>query len=469
MSHLAKFLRASTVYFVGQVSVKIVAVLMLPVFTAHLSPSDYGYFDVGSAVLSIATALIFVEIATAFLRFGLGSYPSQRLDSIVTCVFVVGMLAAVVYVGVGVGVGVALRLPMWPAALAFGLSSAFSTIYGALSRVFGRNVVFMVSGVASAFVSAACNILFILFLRLGPVSLFLAGSIGGLTQIAIIELAVGGARRVKFRLVDTQLIRSMLRFSMPMVANSIALWCGTGLLRIIVAQTLGTAANGYIAIADRFLVGLSLFATVSALAWQESAFSLVADGDRGAKYSFALDLYMRALGGSLCVMIPLSFVAFPYLVAAQFDRVRVILPVYFMVILLDSVSGFLETVLFAEFQAKSLFYSTALNALVRVTLLLMFLPYLGLWAFIIASLLGSGLMTVMRYLITVRLGVAIRIDLRLLLLLSLGYVFVCFVYFTGNVVVNLATLGATLVALAFLLRKLLARVHSMFRAVRSGE
>lgn len=469
MSHLGRFLRTSTVYFVGQVSVKIVGVLMLPVFTAHLLPSDYGYFDVGSAVLSIATALIFVEIATAFLRFGLGTYASRELGSIVTGVFLVGMFAAVVYVGVGVGVGVALRLPMWPAALAFGLSSAFSTIYGSLSRVFARNVVFMVSGVANALVSAACNILFIVFLRLGALSLFLAGSIGNLTQIAIIEVAVGGARRFKFRLIDGRLIRSMLRFSLPMVANSIALWCGTGLLRIIVAQSLGTAANGYIAIADRFLIGLSLFATVTALAWQESAFSVVADGDRGAKYSFALDLYIRALGGGLCIMIPLSFLAFPYLVATQFDRVKVILPVYFLVVLLDSVSGFLATVLIAELRAKSLFYSTALNALVRLALLLICLPYLGLWAFIIASLVGSGLMTVMRYLINVRLGVAMRIDVRLLALLALGYFFVCLVYFMGNVVVNLATLGAALVALAFMLRKLLARVQSMLRAARSGE
>ena len=461
MRGLGAFVRTAGIYFVGQVSVKILSVLLLPVYTAFLTPADYGYFDVSVVVLSLATAVIYAEVASALLRFGLDPNSEARPHAVPTVAFLSALVSSVFYLALGVVVGFWWAPHLWPAALAFGLSSALCTFYQSLARAYLRNVAFMVSGIANSLVTAVCNIVFLVGLHWGGVSLFAAGFLGNLVQIAIFEGSVGGVRRVRLSSWDRSLFRRMLRFSVPLVANSIFLWCSTGLLRIIVANRLGVAANGYIAVADRFLVGMSIFSSIAALAWQEAAYLASGDPRRAERYSAAMDLYLRALGGGLSVMLPITYLLFPYLVAPSYWEAKTILPLYFVTVVLNALGVFLGTIFTAELRSLPLLYSTGLNAAVSVSVLLACLPSLGIHAFVLASLLGAAGMLVTRYAVCRRAIMKVSFDYRLLTLLIGEYVCAVVIFFHGDVRANALALVVSLGLLVYLLRELLARVGSV--------
>ena len=311
MNSTSKFIKTSFIYMVGQILVKIISFLLLPIFTSMLSPSDYGYFDVTVATMNVITPIIFLEIPTAFLRFVYDYSLEEDKNKVVTNTFFITFISLLLYLNTFIVLGFVKDIKYLPIICFYGISIAINNIYQFLSRGFHHNKTYMLSGVINGLIYASSNILFIVIFKLGIVSLFMSAIIANFIQVFIIELKIRGIKRFNKIYIDYKLIKSMLKFSSPLVVNSISVWCATSLSRIIIASKLGVSTNGYIAIADKFLVAVSMFSSIVALSWQETAFAMKSSDDNNTgKYSLALNMYIKALGCGVLMLIPLTYILF---------------------------------------------------------------------------------------------------------------------------------------------------------------
>ena len=211
MSSTSKFIKTSGVYLIGQILVKLIGVLLLPIFTSILSPVDYGYFDVTLASIGIIAPIIFLEISTALLRFIFEYNNETEKNKVVSNVFVVVMISTIFYAISFIILGLIKDIRYLPLIFTYGLSLAINNIYQFLSRGFEKNKVYMMSGVINSLVYAITNIIFIVVLRWGIVSLFISGIIANVVQIIIIEIKVGGIRRFNKSDIDFKLIKNMIK------------------------------------------------------------------------------------------------------------------------------------------------------------------------------------------------------------------------------------------------------------------
>ena len=103
MSRIKSFIKASGIYFIGNISCKLVSFLLLPLYTEILAPDQMGTYDVSVAYMSFFMSLLYLDIPSSTLRFmmdkeGAEKYKTIKISYIIfsmsTVCYVVSMIIA---------------------------------------------------------------------------------------------------------------------------------------------------------------------------------------------------------------------------------------------------------------------------------------------------------------------------------------------------------------------------------------
>src|SRR3954451_17929984 len=78
LQRLKELLRHSAIYGVGSIIARVLGVLLLPLYTRYLSPSDYGQIETLVALSAVLTALVAQGMKSAFFRFYFDSAKPER-------------------------------------------------------------------------------------------------------------------------------------------------------------------------------------------------------------------------------------------------------------------------------------------------------------------------------------------------------------------------------------------------------
>src|SRR5918911_5613744 len=98
---LTELLRHSAVYGLGSIVARILAVLLLPLYTRYLSPGDYGLIETLVALSAVLTALVAQGMKSAFFRFYFDSAEEERRLLVVRTAFWYVMGAATIVLVAG--------------------------------------------------------------------------------------------------------------------------------------------------------------------------------------------------------------------------------------------------------------------------------------------------------------------------------------------------------------------------------
>ena len=163
MSSIKHFFKSSIVYFIGNVLTKIMSFFLLPLYTYRISTEAMGYYDLSTSYLNILIPVICMEIWTSIMRYMFDYYE---------------------------------------------IRGKYKAIFNGL-LIFGGSVV-----------------LYTLLLGLNMTlnSLYIAMIIGLVVQILILEGRIHLFRHLSVQLFDWELLKSMLRYSIPLSVNSACFW-----------------------------------------------------------------------------------------------------------------------------------------------------------------------------------------------------------------------------------------------------
>ena len=273
----------SVIYGLGGLTQRIVAVLLLPLYTRHLSPADYGAIEVLVALSAVVFALLRAGIQSSFFRFYFQAEDERGRLTVVRTSFWFTMGAATV----ALVVGVALAEPISTAL--FGSSenadlvrAAFVGLWAsmnydqltALFRVEERSVSYSIASLANVLVTVGATILLVVALDKGPIGV-LVGNFSGTLAVWAILLAY---RRSQLGLeFDTDVFRRMTEWGMPLVPSVIALNLIDFSDRFFLVRIKGADELGLYAIGMRISAGLLFLLAAFRTAWPAFAFSIPED------------------------------------------------------------------------------------------------------------------------------------------------------------------------------------------------
>ncbi len=290
-AQLRRLARHSAVYGLGGIVSRILAVLLLPLYTAYLEPSDLGSVGVLVALSAIVVTVLRGGVSTAFFRFYFDSpEPARRLVVVQTAFWFTTATA-------GLAAGLALADPL---ADALGLGgddalvrAAFVGIWAqmnyeqltSLFRVEERSSAFVAASLVNIAITVGATLLLVVVWEQGALGVIVGNFIGTLS----VYLALLAVRREQLGLdFDRSLLRQMQRFGLPLVPSALALIAINFSDRFFLAHLASLDEVGVYELGVRVASAMVLLLTAFRMAWPAFAYSIEDDAEARRTYSFVL-------------------------------------------------------------------------------------------------------------------------------------------------------------------------------------
>ncbi len=285
--------RHSAVYGLGGLVSRILATLLLPLYTHYLPPGSYGRVEIVTASTAVAAIALQLGIASAFFRFYFDAKTDAGKLTVVRTSFwftmsmsTLGLVLGVVFAG---PIGHWLGLGHDPTLVRVGAVGMWAqTNYQqltALFRVEERSVQYAIASVCNVLITVAAMVVFVAVFHWGAIGLV----VGNFTGTLLVYLALLVYRTEQLGLeLDRTLLRKMQAFGMPLVPSALALWTINWIDREFVVWYKGLPEAGVYSAAVKIASVVTFVMIAFRTAWPAFAYSIEDDGEAKRTYAFVL-------------------------------------------------------------------------------------------------------------------------------------------------------------------------------------
>ena len=234
----------TAIYGIGGLVPRILAILLLPIYTRYLGTEGFGKIETVVALTAVLVIVLRMGISSAFFRFYFDSKDEAYRTLVVRTSFWFTMTMATAGLALGwifaSDLDGLLKLgdDPWLVRAAFvGLWAQMNyEQMTSLFRVEERSVQFVIASVANVLITVATTLLLVVVFEKGATGAVVGNFVGTLCVYAVLLVY----RRYQLGLqFSRELLRKMNHFGMPLVPSALALWAINFIDRIFIAHYKG--------------------------------------------------------------------------------------------------------------------------------------------------------------------------------------------------------------------------------------
>lgn len=361
-----KLISNTFIFAVGTFSSKVLVFLLMPLYTNVLSEEQFGMVDLMVQVGNFLLPVVSCGIINGIIRFGLDKY-YKKSD-----VFTTGFLT--IFAGFGILLLLEPLLSHIPylkentfLIYVFVLMSSLRSLCSQFVRAKGYVKLYALDGILSTATTIFFNVLYLVVLKWG-INGYMLAMISADTLSSIFLFYLAGLRHyLRFRHLNLSTAREMLRYSVPLIPNSIFWWINNMASRYLIAWFLGAQANGLFAVAYKIPTIIVLMSNIFMDAWQMSAVSDTSS-KRASFFTHVFLCYQALICTAASSLILFSKVITKILVSDAFYPSWRFIPFLLLSTVFSCMSTFLGSVYMVEKKSVLNFITTGIGALVNVAL-----------------------------------------------------------------------------------------------------
>ena len=287
MNPYRKLLSNTALFGVSTFGARFLTFLLTPLYTRVLSSAEYGVTDLviqtGNLVIPIASA----GIANVVIRYGLDRAGDKREVfttglAVTLAGFFLLLLAAPLLSRIDI-----LSDYLW-LVLLYVLAANIHSVCSQFARAMGHVRLFALDGILRTVLTIGFNILLLLMFPMGVTGYVLANVLADGLAAGFVFVRARQWRYWKPSCVRRRNALRMLRYSAPLVPNTLCSWIINISDRYLIALLAGNAAAGIYAVSNKIPSVLLIVANTFSSAWQLSA---LADQSREEKERFFSNVY----------------------------------------------------------------------------------------------------------------------------------------------------------------------------------
>ncbi len=298
MTYLRRLATTGAAYTASSVVSKLIAVFLLPIYTAYLTPADYGAAEVMLASVIAASIVIRFGVIEAILRFYYlaGERPERVVATGFASLAWTTTIAAAIALAFAEPISEALLeepdaglarlaiLGLWTLTLwEFALT---------LLRLDERARAYFSITVINVLVTIPFTVYLVVVEDMGADGILL-GTFG--TGVFFLAYLLWKERRRLSLVPDVLLLRRMVRFGLPTMPAELTLYSLNFIDRIIIVRLAGLAEAGLYALAVKFANGLQVLARGFQLAFPPLAYSIRDDDEARNAYALLVTWFSAVL------------------------------------------------------------------------------------------------------------------------------------------------------------------------------
>ncbi len=308
MSKESALVKRTAIYAVGNFGSKFLAYVMVLVYSYYITPEDMGYYDLILTTISMVQPLVLFQINDGVYRYLVDAKKEAQGGIIgngfqflclTTLAGEIGLLVICSFME--------LQYAPWIGGLL--ASTMFFAFLQDVVRGLGQSKLYAAVGVLNSLVMLGCETVGLMVFDLGVAALLISKVLANGVCIAVMLVKVTETRGVFTSGMRRDTLFPLLKYSAPLVPNTIGWWVVNSSNRYIILGFLGAASNGIFSMANKFPTILTTVTSIFYLAWQESAIKEYHTPNRDAFFSNVFQkYYVLLLTLCLCAVPATRFV-----------------------------------------------------------------------------------------------------------------------------------------------------------------
>ena len=402
-SRLKELLSNTLLFTIANLGSKVLVFFMVPLYTAILSPEDYGISDLISTTVALLYPLLTLSIVDAVLRFCFvkGEDVKQVFSTGAVLIGTGGLLCFLLYFLLRDNpVFMIVKDYVIFVPIIF-CTTSFSRLMISFSRGIDHVKESAYNGVIHTCSIIALNLLFLLVFEWGILGYLLSIVISDVVSIVYLSVKCDVLSYCTCSL-SKQLGMTMCKYSIPLIPNSLSWWLLSSLNRYFITFFLGVGAVGLFSAAMRIPTILTVLSNIFAEAWLLSA---IKDYGTEESKAFIKSVHVKFFVLLLLVTAGLIVLSHPLamlLLSGEYENEWKLIPYLFISVFLGALSGFIGALYSAEKRTNLHFYSTLLGSIVSIFITYCFVERYGLPVISVSMLVGYFLIWLFRRLTIIK-------------------------------------------------------------------
>ena len=435
-----EFLKNTIILFLGKFCTQFISFILLPIFTHYLLTDDYGFVDLITTYVSLFVPVVTLRMDSAVFRFlidvrdnedGKKKIISNTLIIVLiqTLLFICIYLVFILFFNIKYKVYIIVNIVVL----------MFSNILLQISRGLGKtgdySIASIITGISNLIVNAALIIVF----KWNASSILISSIISNMFCCIYIIIKNKIYRYINVKLLDRILLKDLLKYSIPLIPNSLSWWIVGVSDRSIIAFFINTAANGIYTVSSKFSnILYSIFSIIN-MSWQETASIHVNDKDRDTFFSKMVnEIWFLFICISL-IIIAILPIFFNILIGKDYIDAYTYIPILLYANTWEVLGSLIASIFVAIKKTKSVAIGTAVSAIVNLVINISMIKRFGLYAASISTLIAC-LITGIYRIIDCKRYIKIKLDYPKFFILTLIFSVSTTFYYINNIYLNILNL-----------------------------
>ena len=390
MNQKKQLMKNTIIIAIGKLSTQIISYLLLPLYTSQLDPSEYGNYDFICTLSVFLCPIITLLMEESMFRYLIDADSKVQRKKIITQTIIYTFFGTVLFTIIAaliMGFGTDYTPMYITAIITFVISNILIGLSNALSRGLGKIKLYSVSNCILGISTIILNIVFILAINAGAEGLLWSNTIAN-ALTAIIILVILKLPKYMGK-IDKPLMKDMIKYSIPLVPNSIS-WSIINMSdRIILTQMVSSAANGIYAMANKFPNIINVLYGYFYTAWKESAAKIVKEDNKNQYYNSIYHDAKRFLYAvTICLIAVMPF-AFPIFINEAYNEAYVYIPIVMIATYYSNLSSFYGGIFSAYKDTKIMGTTTIVAAVINLVIDLLLVNTLKIYAACFSTLIAN--------------------------------------------------------------------------------
>lgn len=368
---------------------KLLAFILVPIYTSKLSTYDYGVFDLLTTTVYLLVPIFTLTIRDAVMRYVFDDTIEKKhvfstfwwIINIGTTLIIAGIILLVIlgFINIQLTYLYFLVIFFW----ANSISEAITRFCRGIDKV---NTI-VIGSIINSLVMFSANIILLVIFNLGIYGYLIANVSGYLISIVYMFFSAKLYKYVTLK-VPHNIINKMVRFSFPMIFSALAWWINSGADRYLLSWFAGVSVSGIYAISGKIPSILAMFQNIFQQAWSISAIKNFDRNDTDGFIGNIFKLINFTMAIACSAIIILNIPITQILVEGDFFESWKYVPLLLISTFFNAIALYFDSIFLAVKDTKLISTATIIGAITNIILNVILIPHFAAYGAAFATFFG---------------------------------------------------------------------------------
>ena len=221
MSRTKELVKNTLIISLGKLSTQIISFILLPLYTDKLLPEEYGNYDFIVSISVFLVPIITMLLEESMFRFLIDAENNDEKEKIISHTFIYNIISILLSIIVLFAFFKVFNYDLGKYIIVYTISSTFVALANALARGEGKMTLFSVANFTLSLLTIILSVIFILVFKFGFISLVMASVIANISVSLFVFVKLNIIQYISFKSFDLNYLVKMLKYSIPLVPNTI--------------------------------------------------------------------------------------------------------------------------------------------------------------------------------------------------------------------------------------------------------